>query len=307
MPPVADARAVVDVDGPLTARHVVLSSGTAADPTHWARGDEVRFAANTPDGPVAVRLRVERNDGHGSRATVDGWGDGAAWVTARAPALCGIADDPRPLRFDDERLDELNRRHPGLRHGATGCVVDSLLGRILGQRVLAREASRSWASLCRTLGGDAPGPLGLMLPPHHERVANSPTWWFHDHGVDRKRATAFVEVARRANRLAEVVDLPLPQAYGRMRAIRGLGPWTVNGTARAALGDPDAITVGDYWISHTVCSFFTGRARGSDEEMLALTERWTGQRGRVERLVHLSGHRIQRFAPGIAAPDIRRM
>ena len=92
-----------------------------------------------------------------------------------------------------------------------------------------------------------------------------------------------------------------------MRAVPGLGPWTVNGVARSALGDPDAIIVGDYWISHTVCSYFTGRARGSDEEMLALVERWAGQRGRVERLIHLSGHRIQRFGPGRKTPRIARL
>ncbi len=65
--------------------------------------------------------------------------------------------------------------------------------------------------------------------------------------------------------------------------------------------------VGDYWISHTVCSFFTGRPRGSDEEMLALVERWAGQRGRVERLVHLSGHRVQRFGPGKRTPRIAHL
>ncbi len=92
-----------------------------------------------------------------------------------------------------------------------------------------------------------------------------------------------------------------------MRALPGIGPWTANGVARSALGDPDAITVGDYWISHTVCTFFTGRERGSDEEMLELVARWEGQRGRVERLIQRSGHRIQRFAAGRPTPRIARL
>ncbi len=294
-----DLRTTVDVDGPWSVRHCLPGSGAAIDHTYRARPDEVCFAARTPQGSVAVRART--SDG---ALTLELWGDGSSWMAARGEALAGRHDDPRAVRFDDERLDELNRRNLGLRHGAHGCVVDNLFARVLGQRVLAVEAGRSWVALCRELGDPAPGPLGLQLPPDADRVGNSPTWWFHQHGVERSRAQILVTVARNATRLAEVVDLPLPEAYGRLRAVPGLGPWTVNGIARTALGDPDAITVGDYWISHTVCSYFTGRPRGSDDEMLALVERWAGQRGRVERLIHLSGHRLQRFGPGKRTPRI---
>lgn len=298
----ADAVAIVDLDGPYSVRHALPGQGHPFDPTYASRPGSVRFAARTPAGPVAVRARERAG-----ALTVEAWGAGAGWMTTRAELLAAAGDDPRRLRFVDARLDELNRRHPDLRHGAHGCVVDTLLSRTLGQRVLAVEAGRSWAALCRELGDAAPGPLGLQLPPDPDRVADTPSWWFHQHGVERSRATTLVTIARHARRLAEVVDLPLPEAYGRMRAVRGLGPWTVNGVARTALGDPDAIVVGDFWISHAVCSYFTGRPRGSDEEMLALVERWAGQRGRVERLVHLSGHRVQRFGPGRRTPRIAHL
>jgi hypothetical protein len=298
----ADAVAVVEPDGPCSVRHALPGQGHTIDPTHASRPDSVRYACRTPAGPASVRVR----SGTG-RVTVEAWGPGSGWVTARAGSIAGQHDDPRGLRFGDARLDELNRRHPGLRHGAHGCVVDALLGRTLGQRVLAVEAGRSWAALCRELGDDAPGPLGLRLPPDHERVADTPSWWFHQHGVERARARTLVTIARNAHRLAEVVDLPLPEAYGRMRAVPGIGPWTANGVARTALGDPDAIVVGDFWISHAVCSWFTGRPRGSDEEMLALVEGWAGQRGRIERLIHLSGHRVPRFGPGRRTPHIAHL
>ena len=300
--PAPDASAVVELDGPWSARLAVPWHGHTIDPTHVGRPDSVRYAGRTPEGPVSVVLRPTAG-----ALALDAWGAGAGWVASRADALAAHDDDPRGLRFDEPRLDDANHRHPGLRHGAHGLVVDALLARVLGQRVLAVEAGRSWAALCRELGDDAPGPLGLRLPPDPERIAEAPYWWFHQHGIERSRATTLVAVARHAGRLAEVVDLPLPEAYGRMRAVPGLGPWTVNGVARTALGDPDAITVADYWISHTVCSFFTGRPRGSDEEMLALVERWTGQRGRVERLIHLSGHRVQRFAAGRRTPRIAHL
>ena len=297
-----DLRTTVALDGPYSVRHSLPGSGASIDHTYRSRPDSVSFAVRTPEGPVSVRAQTTGGD-----LVLDLWGDGASWMAARGPALAGRHDDPRDVHFDHEKLDELNRRHPGLRHGAHGCVVDDLLARVLGQRVLALEAGRSWVAICRELGDPAPGPLGLQLPPDHQRVAQTPTWWFHQHGVEQARARILVTVARNAERLTEVVDLPLSEAYGRMRSVPGLGPWTVNGVARSALGDPDAIIVGDYWISHAICSWFTGRARGSDEEMLSLVERWAGQRGRVERLIHLSGHRVQRFGPGRKTPRIARM
>lgn len=249
---------------------------------------------------MGARVRV-RHD----HLEIDAWGDGAGWIIARGDALAAHDDDPRRIAFDHDGLDELNRRNPGMRHAATGLVVDVLLARVLGQRVLSTEAARSWNAMCRELGGAAPGPPGLLLPPEHAALGRQSLAWFHEHGVERGRAETMIAVARLSRQMSAVVDLDLPDAYRRMRSLPGLGPWTVNGTARVTLGDPDAIIVGDFWICHTVCSFFTGRARGSDEEMLALVERWAGQRGRVERLVHRSGQRIQRFGPGRRTPSIR--
>ncbi len=300
-----DAEARIELDGPFDVRRSVPSAGTAADPTHRARTGVVVLGGRTPDGPVGARFTTPGEPP--THLLVEAWGPGAEWLCARGDHLVGRHDDPRPLRFDHPVLDEVNRRNPGVRHTATGLVVDGLLGRVLGQRVLSREAGRSWSELCRDLGGPAPGPLEVLLPPDPARLAGQPTWWFHERGVERSRARTLVAVARHARRLAEVVDLPLPEAYGRMRAVPGLGPWTVNGVARTALGDPDAIIVGDYWMSHSTCSFFTGRPRGSDEEMLDLVERWTGQRGRVQRLIGMSGHDVERFGPGIRTPAIRRM
>lgn len=297
-----DAHGTVELDGPYDVGLSMPSLGTATEPTWRCDRGRVELAGRTPEGPVALRAQVR-----GGCLQLDAWGEGATWMVARAEHLAARHDDPRELSFGHPVLDDANRRHAGMRHAPTGLVVDALLARVLGQRVLATEAARSWSAMCRDLGGPAPGPLDLLLPPDPERLAEQPTWWFHEKGVERGRARTMVAVCRSARRLAEVVDLPLPHAYGRLRAVPGLGPWTVNGVARVALGDPDAIVVGDYWISHAVCSFFTGRARGSDQEMLDLVDRWAGQRGRVERLVHLSGHRVQRFGPGVRTPRIARL
>lgn len=301
-PKPADASARIPIDGPYHVGLSIPTLGTVTEPTRRfdrATGT-VNFAGHTPEGAMAARVRARRD-----HLEIDAWGDGAAWIVSRGDALAAHDDDPRRLRFDHEALDEANRRHPGLRHAATGLVVDVVLARVLGQRVRATEAARSWNAMCREVGGPAPGPLGLVLPPAHDVLAQRSLAWFHEHGVERGRAETMIAVARMSRRLGQVVDMDLPDAYRRLRSVPRLGPWTVNGVARVALGDPDAIIVGDFWICHTVCSFFTGRPRGSDDEMLELVAPWAGQRGRVERLVHRVAPGVQRFAPGRRTPSIR--
>src|SRR3546814_14913061 len=92
-----------------------------------------------------------------------------------------------------------------------------------------------------------------------------------------------VAVCRNARRLAEVVDLPLPQAYERMRAIPGLGPRTVNGAGRDAPGDPDALAAGRYCTRPTVGARSPGRARGHVAESAGLCVRGAGPTGGVRR------------------------
>jgi 3-methyladenine DNA glycosylase/8-oxoguanine DNA glycosylase len=65
------------------------------------------------------------------------------------------------------------------------------------------------------------------------------------------------------------------------------------------------VSVGDYHLKNVVVHLFTGRARGSDEEMLELLSPWAGQRQRVMRLVELAGVGAPRFGPRFAYTDIR--
>ena len=73
------------------------------------------------------------------------------------------------------------------------------------------------------------------------------------------------------------------------------------------MGDPDAISIGDYHIKDVVVHYFTGRARGTDDEMCELLEPWAGQRQRIVRLIELSGVGKPRFGPRYAPIDIRAM
>ena len=64
-----------------------------------------------------------------------------------------------------------------------------------------------------------------------------------------------------------------------------------------ALGDADAVDVGDYWLKHVVSHALTGEPRGTDERMLELLEPWRGQRGRVCRLLLHGAPPLPRFGP----------
>jgi 3-methyladenine DNA glycosylase/8-oxoguanine DNA glycosylase len=64
-----------------------------------------------------------------------------------------------------------------------------------------------------------------------------------------------------------------------------------------ALGDSDAVNVGDYWLKHVVTFALTGEPRGTDERMLDLLEPWRGQRGRVCRLLLSGAPRPPRYGP----------
>ena len=86
-------------------------------------------------------------------------------------------------------------------------------------------------------------------------------------------------------------------AQRRISAFPGVGPWTTNSVAMLALGDADAVSVGDYWLKHIVSYALTGEPRGPDDRMLELLEPWRGQRGRVCRLLLAGGPGVPRFGP----------
>ena len=74
-------------------------------------------------------------------------------------------------------------------------------------------------------------------------------------------------------------------AYRRFTSVPGIGPWTAARLAMIALGDRDAVAVGDLHLPHMVSWHLAGERRGSDARMLELLEPYRGQRARVIRLL----------------------
>jgi 3-methyladenine DNA glycosylase/8-oxoguanine DNA glycosylase len=267
-----------------TLAHARMGNG---DPCLRVVDGTVWRATRTPLGIATQRLGLT-SDGS---VHVTAWGPGAEWLIERAPILCGALDDPDGFRPQQPLLKHLVHAHPGLRIGRTMAVFEAAMFVTLEQRVATRDAWRSWRGLVRALGDPAPAPFsGLWVPPLPERIARTPYEVFHRFGIERRRADVLKRLAVVARRLEETVSLPLETAYRRFSAVPGVGPWTAARIGLIALGDPDAVPVGDLHIPHMVTWALAGQRRGSDERMLELLEPFRGHRGRVIRLL-LAGTR----------------
>ncbi len=272
------------------------------DPTMRSGHGLVERASRTPEGPSSVRF-VQTVGG----IDVEAWGPGAGWVLDRAAAWCGAEDDDSGFDPPPGLVREIWRRKRGLRIPRTGLLTERLIPVILEQKVTGNEARRAYRRLVITLGEPAPGPLGLLLPPEPERVAALPYYAFHPFGVERRRADVLRAVCARTAWIDETAALSSDAAEERLSTVHGIGPWTVAEVARVALGDADAVSVGDYHVPDIVAWALAREPRGSDERMLELLEPFRPHRGRVQLLLEHAGIRAPAFGPRMEPRAIDRI
>jgi 3-methyladenine DNA glycosylase/8-oxoguanine DNA glycosylase len=145
--------------------------------------------------------------------------------------------------------------------------------------------------------GALPTAPRLWLAPDPATLARVPYYEFHPVGLERRRADVIRRVAGRATWLEGAGRQPAQDAQVRLMTVPGVGPWTAAETTRAAFGDPDAVSVGDFHLPHMVTWALAGEARGDDARMLQLLEPYRGQRARAIRLLELAGITAPRFGP----------
>lgn len=146
----------------------------------------------------------------------------------------------------------------------------------------------------------------MRVPPSAAGWADVPVWDFHRAGVDPARARAVVAAARLAHRLEEAASHGAAETTRRLLLVPGVGPWTAAETTQRALGDADAVSVGDFHLAGQVGWALTGE-RVDDPGMLRLLEPYRPHRYRVVRHLLLSGAaRVPRRGPRLAVEDHRR-
>lgn len=292
-----------------------------SDPSHLHNGHVFWRASRTPEGVATLALGA-RADGS---INASAWGAGARWAMEQLPALLGALDDATPFEAHHHPLiAEAHRRHPGLRLTRSDLVFDALAASIIEQKVTGMQAYRAWRILLTRHGERAPGPTPrpMFAPPSIATWQRTPSWELHRAGLEPPQARTIVECARRGEQIADAaatagtaLDDPAPgagaAATGRARervltSMRGVGVWTASETRIRAFGDPDAVSFGDYHLSHAVGYALTG-SRVDDDGMRELLAPWAaqGQRQRVIRLIGASGVQEPRRGPRLHPEDHR--
>jgi hypothetical protein len=276
-------------------------SAGGADPSIALDPESAWLALRTSAGPATLHFTG------GATITAEAWGPGADLALERAPDICGATDDPAGFTPGHPVVTRMLRRFPGVRITRSAAVVEALLRMVTGQRVTGTEARNGYFRMCSALGGPAPGPRRLTLPPDPVLVAASGYTAFHPWGIERGRAETLIRVAQRAKRMEEAVGMSLADAYARITAVRGVGAWTAGKVGLTALGDPDAVPVGDYHLPNTVAWALAGEDRADDARMLELLEEFRPHRGRVLRLIGAAAVVAPRYGPRSPVRDIGGM
>lgn len=257
------------------------------DPCFQVAGDGTIWRTSLLlSGPVTARIsRAAANAAH-----CVAWGSGAQEFLEALPAQLGAQDDASDFVPRDPTVAAAHRRVPHFRLGRTGLVLEALIPAVIEQRVPGADAFRSWRVLVSKYGTAPPGPAParMRVPPSAQVWRNIPSWEFHRANVDPRRAQAVVICARRAASLERLATWPAARARDALTSLPGVGVWTAAETAQRALGDADALSVGDYHISKMIGWTLLGRPV-DDVGMLELLEPMRPHRHRVVRLLQVSG------------------
>lgn len=298
--PVGRSRTVTGAAGRLDACLGRLRRG-GGDPTHRRVGTTWWRAANTPAGPVLLRLADAGDD-----VEVSAWGEGADWALDQAPRLLG-GHDEADFHPAHEGLRLLVHRFPRLRVGATDLVCESLLPSVVEQKVTGAEAFAAITRLTRLFSAPAPGPAqvpghaawGMCLPLTAAQWAAIPSWDYLRAGVEQKRSATLVGAARRGRAVERT--LGRPDAGTALTSLPGIGPWTAARALQQAHGDPDAWSTGDYHVPGQLSLFLCGEAL-DDAGCAEVLEPYAGHRYRVEMLVLAAGFRPERHGARRSLP-----
>jgi 3-methyladenine DNA glycosylase/8-oxoguanine DNA glycosylase len=264
----------------------------AYDPVTRIAETAVALALRTPEGPATVAA-VQRDQ----TLEIEGWGLGARWLSPHLSGIFGLEDDPSGFTPEPGVVKKLWQQFPGMHLPRFPRVFDRLVRVTLLQLVTWKEACRSWGRLVNELGENAPGPLDVRLPPSADTLKSTPEYALVALGIRPKQVRTLLGAAKHASKIEIAAASGADELAALLRALPGIGPWTISYLLGSALGCPDAVLTGDYNLPHTVAYVLQGEPRASEERMLELLAPFHGNRFRVIRLLWMNGVSAPRRGP----------
>ena len=296
-------------------RTLAVQGRGRGDPTFQAdEAGAIWRTSLTPDGPATIRVLPARLPSQAAEDPVtcvraQAWGPGAQWLLDALPGALGFHDDISGFAPEAHPvIKDAARRHPDLRLGRSGRLMEALVPAILEQKVVVLEAHRAWRILLWKYGTPPPGPAprGMRVFPDPKTWRRIPSWDWHRAGVEGVRAETIIRAASVAGSLERLLALTHEEADRKLQTIPGIGIWTSAEARQRAAGDPDAISVGDYHLKNVVGWALAGKRRSTDEEMLALLEPFKGHRHRATRLIGLTRGNGTGSTPKAAGSGVSR-
>jgi 3-methyladenine DNA glycosylase/8-oxoguanine DNA glycosylase len=214
----------------------------------------------------------------------------AEWGIERMRLALGIDHDLKPF-YERFRFDPLIgpavRARPGLRVGGRPEPFEALAWAVCEQLIEFERAAAIERRLVWRLGTECRSS-GLRDAPTASALAGAAPALLESFGLSAGRSVALVRAARevasgRVDLLAADADVQ-ERGWRRLRAIRGIGTWTVQMLALTGQGRLDQLPAGDLGFVKLVGRLRTGNpwARATEEEVMeffARYEPWAGLAG----------------------------
>ncbi|HWK18103.1 MAG TPA: hypothetical protein VNR66_11675 [Solirubrobacteraceae bacterium] len=249
------------------------------------RGGVLHRLLHAGDEPVLVRIAQPAPDRvlFGAQARTR---TAAEWGIERMRLALGVDQDLAPF-YERFRFDPLIgaavRADPGLRIAARPAPFEALTWAICEQLIEYERAAAIQRRLVFTLGRRCPR-TGLRDAPTAAAVAAQAPALLAALDLSPGRALALIRAAREVARGRVDLDADHERGWRRLRAIPGIGSWTVQTLALTGQGRLDQLPAGDLAYLK-----LAGRLRGGDpraraseaevEELFAPYTPWAGLAG----------------------------
>jgi 3-methyladenine DNA glycosylase/8-oxoguanine DNA glycosylase len=266
------------------------------------RGGVLHRLVHADSEPVLVRVAQPSRDRvvFGARAASR---DAAEWGIERMRLALGIDQDIEPF-YDRFRFDPLIgrsvRSDPGLRVGGKPEPFEALAWAICEQLIEFSRAAAIERRLIARLGRRCPWSEMRDAPAASVLAAQAPAM-LESLDLSAGRSIALVRAAREvAGGRVDLFDSDHERGWRRLRAIRGIGSWTIQMLALTGQGRLDQLPCGDVGYLKLVGRLRSGGdpwARATEEEVgefFAPYAPWAG----------LAGAHALRLAGGSAATRV---